>query len=58
MAAPSLPVLTRPQITIQVARAIVHLNFHETEQAQSVLFALLSDLNFEGKEIFDGHAAA
>ena len=47
-----------PSIAALVARAIVHLNFNEPEQAQTVLFLALTEINFAPKkEINDGDAA-
>jgi hypothetical protein len=45
----------------QIARAIVHLNFDEPEQAREVLFDALTDFNFNAvseKENSNGNAAA
>lgn len=35
-----------PQLAAQIARAIVHLNFNEPEQARDVLLDALTDCNF------------
>lgn len=63
MAAPTLPVVHHPdfpqvfeaaiaRLLTRVTRAIVHLNFDEPHEAQSVLLDALSDFNFNqsGKE--------
>lgn len=50
----------------QIARAIVHLNFNEPDQARDVLMGALADLNFssnfqpqpERKETADGNRTA
>jgi hypothetical protein len=43
----------------EIARAIVHLNFNEPEQARDVLLVALSEFNFaQGKENSHGNAAA
>jgi hypothetical protein len=46
----------------QIARAIVHLNFDEPDQARDVLFDALTDFNFthaiSEKENADGNATA
>ena len=46
-------------LAAQIARAIVHLNFNEPEQARDVLLVALSEFNFvQGKENSHGNAAA
>ncbi len=50
-----------PQLTALIARAIVHLNFNEPDQALAVLLAALTEINFpETKEgaLFYVHTAA
>jgi hypothetical protein len=48
-----------PRTASLIARAIVHLNFNEPEEAQKVLFDALTEFNFEhGKEITDGNRPA
>lgn len=46
-------------LAAQIARAIVHLNFNEPEQARDVLLVALSEFNFvQGKENSHGNPAA
>ena len=46
-----------PRIAAQIARAIVHLNFQEPDQALEVLLDALTDCNFaQGKENTNGNA--
>jgi hypothetical protein len=59
MSGSTLPVLSHPRLISQIARAIVHLNFDEPDQARDVLFDALSDFNFpQAKENADGNATA
>ena len=59
MASPTLPVLQSPKFpqvfdgAIQrlIARAIVHPNFNEPDQARDVLMGVLSDLNSVKTEV-------
>jgi hypothetical protein len=47
---PDFPQVFDAAIERLIARAIVHLNFNEPEQARDVLLAALSDVNFARKE--------
>ena len=50
-----------PRLASLIARAIVHLNFNEPDEAQKVLFDALTEFNFTNnseKEILHGNAAA
>jgi hypothetical protein len=49
----------RTEIAALIARAIVHLNFKEPDEAQVALFAALTEINFPQKENSNGnrHAA-
>jgi hypothetical protein len=45
-----------PLIAAQIARAIVHLNFNEPDQARDVLLVALTDFNFtQEKENSNGN---
>lgn len=52
----------KPELAALIARAIVHLNFDEPDQARNVLIDALTELNFASseptKEIAHGYAAA
>lgn len=51
--------MAEKEISQLIARAIVHLNFDEKEQALEVLFAALTQSNFYyGKVVSNGNAAA
>lgn len=39
-----------PRLASLIARAIVHLNFNEPDQAKEVLFDALTDFNFTHEE--------
>jgi hypothetical protein len=66
MAHSTLPVLTPPDfhnaappLIAFIARAIVHLNFNEPDQARDVLLDALTDFNFpQAKENADGNRTA
>jgi hypothetical protein len=49
-----------PRLASLIARAIVHLNFNEPEEATKVLFDALTDFNFADceKENSNGNATA
>jgi hypothetical protein len=50
-----------PRIASLIARAIVHLNFNEPEEATAVLLDALTDFNFaklDSKENTDGNTTA
>jgi hypothetical protein len=62
MSGSTLPVLSHPRLISQIARAIVHLNFNEPDEARDVLLDALTDFNFthviSEKENADGNATA
>lgn len=47
-----------PRLASLIARAIVHLNFNEPDQAKEVLFDALTDFNFTHEKENESHGNA